>query len=149
MAPRLEADEPVADAGQRGEEDAVRDGDVADAETGMRGVVVARRSGGEATRRAGGGGCGLYHPYGGEVHERPRRRRGRPPSVLKRPSTTYSFISQINRSPVRVSRSSTSSTISQWGTIVWAWPPVAMKPASVPSSRWTRRAIASTAPAKP
>ena len=40
---------------------------------------------------------------------------------------SHTFISQMSLSPVSVSRSSISSTISQYGTIAWAWPPVAMK----------------------
>ena len=43
--------------------------------------------------------------------------------------------------------SSNDSRYSQEGMIAAAWPPVAMKSVSVPSSRCTRRAIASTAPA--
>src|SRR5581483_5344931 len=57
--------------------------------------------------------------------------------------------SQIKRRPVSVSRSSTSSISSQNGTIAAACPPVATNRTSEPSSRWTRRAIASTAPANP
>ena len=60
------------------------------------------------------------------------------------------FRSQISRRPVSVSRSSTSSIVSQNGTIAAAWPPVAISCGS--SAELALRcgaAIASTRPAKP
>jgi hypothetical protein len=57
--------------------------------------------------------------------------------------------SQRSRSPVSVSRSSTSSISSQCGTIGPARPPVATATASSSSSSRMRPTIASTWPAKP
>ena len=59
------------------------------------------------------------------------------------------FRSQISFRPVRVSRSSTSSTCSQNGTIASAKPPVAIAVASSVSSSRRRPRIPSTWPAKP
>ena len=59
------------------------------------------------------------------------------------------FSSWIRRNPRSVSRGSTSSIVSQWGAIVAARPPVAMKLACSPSSSARRRLIPSTRPANP
>ena len=59
------------------------------------------------------------------------------------------FRSQSRRSPVNVSRSSTSSISSQKGAIEVASPPVAIVMASTPSSSRSRATIPSTWPAKP
>ena len=58
--------------------------------------------------------------------------------------------SQIRRSPVRVSKSSTSSIVSRMkGTSIPASPPVAITVVSAPSSLRSRRTMPSTCPAKP
>ena len=102
VAVRLQADEPVADPGQRREQDAVGELDVGDPERG---------------RSAAAG--------------------------------VTSCSSQISRRPVSVSRSSTSSIVSQNGTIACARPPVAITVGSPPSSASIRRAIPSISPANP
>ena len=93
VALRLQAHEPVADPGERREQDAVGELDV--------GRSRKRRS-----------------VSGGSARAPPHR-----------------FRSQISRRPVSVSRSSTSSIVSQKGTIACARPPVAISVGSPPSSR--------------
>ena len=60
------------------------------------------------------------------------------------------FRIQISRSPVSVSKSSTSSIVARTnGTSTWARPPVAITGVSAPSSARIRLTIPSTCPAKP
>ena len=123
VALRLQAHEPVADPGERREQDPVRDLDVRDRKGDVRGGWTAAR------RSALGVSTGERRAADGE-------RRS-------------AFRSQISRRPVSVSRSSTSSIVSQNGTIAWARPPVAISVGSPPSSASIRRAIPSISPAKP
>ncbi len=104
----LQAHEPVADAGQRGEHQAVRQ------------LVTAERPGvGE-----------LAHGH-----------------IVTEGGAQLRLRSQMMRRPWSVSRSSTSSICSQWGTIAAAKPPVAIAVASSSSSSRSRPTSPSTWPA--